>query len=82
MNTKKNPQSWLTIGPQIDKMTARIKQLESALKAVVDADGGLDRYDHEEDEVGCRSCCGVVSYKEHEADCYVVIAKKALEDTP
>lgn len=50
-----------------------------ALRLVVAADGGT-RYESEDDEIGCRACCYVLSYKDHESDCYVLKAKAALAD--
>ena len=49
-----------------------------ALRAVVEADGGCDRYYSEDDEIGFRACCDVISYKPHEEDCYVMQAQRAL----
>lgn len=49
-----------------------------ALKAVVEADGGMARYMSEDDDIGFRACCDVISYKPHEEDCYVMEAKRAL----
>lgn len=57
---------------------ASVLQAIEALRLVVREDGGLDRYDSEDDEIGCRSCCNVLSYKPHEEDCYVMHAQRAL----
>ena len=65
------------LGPSSDEVLA-IMRLVNAAADVVSSDGGMDRYDHEEDEVGCRSCCGVVSYRPHESDCWVVRCREAL----
>jgi hypothetical protein len=35
-------------------------------------------YHHDEDEVGSRVCCGVVSYAEHETDCPAVRLRAAI----
>lgn len=35
-------------------------------------------YNHEEDEVGVRVCCGVISYRDHKPDCYALRLQNAL----
>lgn len=54
-----------------------IDTLVAAARAAEQADGGL-RYEHEEDEIGSRACCHVLSYKDHEPDCYVMKLRAAL----
>lgn len=53
--------------------------VRAALRSVVEADGGCDRYYSEDDDIGFRACCDVISYKPHEEDCYVMQARRALE---
>lgn len=44
--------------------------------------GGVDdltSYAAEDDEIGHRPCCNVLSYKEHTDDCAITQARAALE---
>lgn len=52
--------------------------LQTAARLALESNGGTS-YQDEEDEVGYRTCCRVVSYKEHEADCWVVQLRAALD---
>jgi hypothetical protein len=54
------------------------KEWEKVLREVVENDGGT-RYEHEDDEVGTRCCCMVVSYKDHLSTCFITKAKALLE---
>lgn len=71
------------------RLRARNAQLRRILNRAVDQDGGVsyDRFDDGDgdvygygDSIGVRSCCGVLSYKPHVEGCWVLDAKKALED--
>lgn len=55
----------------------RAAGLVEALEDAIDNEGGVS-YANEEDEVGARACCYVVSYKAHGADCWVTKARAAL----
>lgn len=57
-----------------------IDALIAAARAAEQADGGV-RYEHEEDDIGRRACCYVLSYKDHEPDCYVTKLRAALRST-
>jgi hypothetical protein len=54
-------------------------KLRVVLQDAVLSDGGVS-YDGPEDEVGHRACCGVVSYKPHEKDCWVPVANALLRE--
>ena len=58
-----------------------IDALVAAARAAEQADGGI-RYEHEEDDIGRRACCYVLSYKDHEPDCYVTKLRAALAQAP
>lgn len=51
--------------------------LAKAAKAALESDGGI-HYEIEEDEIGTRSCCYVLSYKDHKPDCYITMLRAAL----
>ena len=53
------------------------RALVEALEAAIDSDGGVC-YEDSGDRIGNRVCCGVISYKPHEKECYVLKARAAL----
>lgn len=48
------------------------------LEKVVDRDGGTDYGDENTHDV--RACCRVLSWKDHESDCYILEVKELLEE--
>lgn len=54
-----------------------LKEVVEALQEVTDSWKTI--YNGEWDEIGEKSCCGVVSYKPHAPDCFVAKAMKALD---
>lgn len=55
--------------------------LLTLLKDIVGSDGGTS-YQSDEDTIGTRACCHVLSWKPHLPDCYVARAKAMLGATP
>lgn len=77
----------LALLDEIERAKALEARLEAAERVVEAANavaeehfGVLDgtKHDGEDDEVGCRICCGVVSYREHAHDCPAVRLRTAL----
>lgn len=56
---------------------AAIVAMAAVLQEAVDADGGTF-YADDDDDVGSRACCRVLSYKEHASDCWVAKAQRLL----
>ena len=56
-------------------------ELENAKKLLQEVLNELDltTYCDEDDEIGRRSCCDVISYKPHEKNCIIVRIKKFLK---
>lgn len=54
-----------------------LELLELAKKAVDETEDST-KYDHDEDEVGCRACCGEISYRPHARDCWVPKMRELL----
>jgi hypothetical protein len=76
--------SWHAVGrdahlaaAEIDRLSAENAALRKALEYAIRDDGGV-AYSDSEDEIGFRVCCSVTSYKEHSGDCWVTIARAAL----
>jgi hypothetical protein len=61
-----------------DLRDAEIARLREALEEALETDGGVD-YHSDDDSVGSRACCGTLSFKPHESECWVPKARKALE---
>lgn len=62
-------------------MSDKIAELLQAAKDVADEHFGAVaaiRYFGEDDEIGERVCCGVLSYEPHAADCQAVRLRSAL----
>jgi len=60
---------------------AAIEELIKAATDVANEHFGIvagTKYNHEDDEVGERVCCGVVSYTDHADDCAAVRLRAAL----
>lgn len=55
-------------------------KLVQAARKVVEWDGGT-RYEGDDDEVGIRACCLVVSYESHAQDCCIAELHAALKET-
>ena len=51
--------------------------MQQALEALLDL-SIMDTYQNEDDEVGCKVCCGEVSYRPHSPDCKTMQAITAL----
>lgn len=60
------------------QMTARIEKLEAALRYALE-NGVCTQYWGDDDDCGTHGCCGEVSYKPHDAKCWTVKARAALE---
>lgn len=58
-------------GSQRDALLAALKKAEE--------NGCSTVYANEYDECGAKGCCGVVSYKPHADDCWVTMARAAIE---
>lgn len=54
-----------------------LQELLAAAKEAVESEGGL-RYEDNEDDVGSRACCYVLSYRPHREDCWVPRLQAAL----
>ena len=65
------------IAKHVDPMLARIKELEEALKALLE-DGIGTAYDNQDDDVGYHTCCRTISYEPHAADCPAEHARAIL----
>lgn len=58
----------------------RAERLEEALRSLLGGVDDLTSYMAEDDEIGYRPCCSVLSYKEHTDDCAITQARAALRD--
>lgn len=56
-----------------------IERLRAALRYALE-NGTTAVYGGDDDECGTYSCCGEVSYKPHENDCWTVKARAALKE--
>lgn len=54
------------------------EQLAEALVLCIEEGGEKIDYHSEEDEIGTRACCNVMSYKNHAPDCWVTKSLEAL----
>lgn len=61
----------------IAKLSAAAAQMREALKEAVLNDGGTS-YTDSDDDAGSHACCHEVSYREHDADCWVPQCRAAL----
>ena len=64
-----------------DERSQLIQQRDEAIKIIRDLDDEMSNkiiYDSSEDEIGCRSCCDVLSYDAHDENCPYSRAKKFL----
>ncbi len=57
---------------------AENERLRSALRYALE-NGIATQYHGDDDDCGTHSCCGEVSYKPHEAECWTMKASAALE---
>jgi len=66
-------------GERTDAALVRsLERIRVIFDKAIDSAGGV-AYDSPEDSVGYRPCCGVVSYEDHNADCWVSVGKAALD---
>jgi len=66
---------------EIDAARAAVAELVEAANAVAEEHFGVldgTKHDGDDDEVGARVCCGVISYKDHAPDCPAVRLRAAL----
>lgn len=77
--------SQANVGPlereAVNGIRAAVAELVEVAREVADEYMGMAaacQYHHDEDEVGTRVCCGVVSYEPHAADCPAVRLRAAL----
>lgn len=63
------------------RLNRRVRELEKWLRHALEAGAGT-QYWGDEDECGTHVCCGVVSYKEHDPDCWTVKARDILNTNP
>lgn len=64
-----------------DDKSQLIQQRDEAIKIIRDLDDEMSGkliYHSDEDEVGFRSCCDVLSYEAHDENCPYARAKKLL----
>ena len=59
------------------KQAAEIEKLRAALRNALER-GVFTQYWGDDDECGTHSCCGIESYKPHDAECWTVKARAAL----
>lgn len=64
---------------RVDEQDAEIERLREALRYALE-NGTTAVYGGDDDECGTYSCCGEVSYKPHEDDCWTVKARAALKE--
>ncbi len=57
----------------------RAERLAEALRSLLGSVDDLTSYVAEDDEIGHRPCCHVLSYKEHTDDCAITKARAALD---
>lgn len=63
----------------IEKQSSEIERLRAALRYALE-NGVCTQYWGDDDDCGTHGCCGEVSYKPHDAECWTVKARAALED--
>ena len=62
---------------EVAEARAAVAELLAAAREAEQDDGGT-RYDSEDDEIGTRACCYVLSYEDHEPDCHITKLRAAL----
>ncbi len=67
----------LVLAAYIEAMEQPVGELRKLLGKAIEFDGGVE-HDGDDDEIGRRSCCRVISYKPHETGCWVVSATALL----
>lgn len=78
----RDPHSGEVVGHNADIAEARaaVAELIAAAQEVFDELRDADRHDGDEDGIGSRVCCGVVSYAPHSEHCSIARLGAALKD--